>query len=407
MAVEVDLKVKNEIDDNLPAIDLKEEIENSGTAIGAALAKQPQIVENRSLGFKKIEITAEMYKDAEKEDMSLTEFLETLDPSGNYKPVKTNRGEVMLDAYERQLFVRNLSVYGKTSASFDAFFQTGQGTNRTLFPEFINRNIRIGQLMTTLDVRASDLIADSISIPSDTYKSSDITEVTGDDASLKYIAEGAKFPGVKMVAAEKTVTLRKYGRKIRATYEYLRRVQIPVFAIVLQFIGMRIEKNEAADAVDVLLNGNAGNSNGAANTNVDVSGTLDFDDLVHLWLDMGDAAQSQYGFDMRRLLMNRTRLRTTIALPEFADTAAGNTFAQTGNFYTPLGAKIGIADTLANDILMGLDERFAMIRVNEAGSQLTEADRIIDGQWQEILVSEVLGFVKIFAKAARTLDVVP
>jgi hypothetical protein len=389
---------------DLPVIDLDKEFGNNGHIVKSEVKNLPKIVDPRpAQQYKKLEFGFEAYEEANKRFMTLTEYLESQDPSYNYEPVQTTKGKFFPDAFERQLIVRGLSIYGRTAAQLDAFFQNNS-TNRVLFPEFVSRNIRIGQQLSRLDVRVADLVALEQTIQGGTYKSADVSEVSADDASLKNIAEGGAFPGVLITAAEVEVGLRKYGRKIKGTYEYLRRVQLPVFALVLQFIGIRMEKTQTDDAIDVLINGNPGNSNAAGNTNTAVSGTLTYNDLVQLFLDMGSADEG--AFDLRLLIMNRTNAKTVLAMDEFADTAAGNTFAQTGNLYSPLGAAIKLHDGLANDIVLGVDERQALIKVVEGGSQLTETQRFPDGQFTEFYISEVMAFVKNFAKAARTLDIV-
>lgn len=391
--------------DSMPVIDMDKMVAENASALAAqAESKIAKISDTGAISkYKKLEISQDMYEQASKLGMNLTEYLETQDPSWQYKPIRTNKGELVPDAFERQLIVRGLSIHGRSAASLDAFYHNAS-TNRVLFPEFISRNIRIGQRMSRLDVRTADLIMGEIGIDAGVYRSVDVSEVSGDDASLKSIAEGAAFPAVQLTETDVSVNLKKYGRKIKASYEYLRRVKVPIIALTLQYIGMRIEKNEVADAIDVLINGNTGNSNAAGNTNSAASGTLAFADLVQLFLDMG--SDTNGAFDMRKLIMNRVNAKKVLAMAEFTDNAAGNTFAQTGEFYSPLGATIKLSESLSNDILLGVDERFALIRVNENGSQLTETDRIIDGQWQEIIISEVLAFVKNFADAARTLDYV-
>ena len=397
----VEMKIGVKIEDPIPVIDLEKEISSLGAAIQEKDAATPKFVGDpvkHFKGLKKIEISEKMYEDARKENISLSEKLEEVDPSGQYSPIRSDRGEIRLDAFERQLAIRGLSVFGRSAVSLDAFYQNP--SNRTLFPEFINRQVRVGRLMATLDAKVADLIAAETSVDSQTYESSEASD-SSDNASLKDVKEGAAFPALTISFTEQPVKLRKYGRKIKATYEYLRRQKVNVFAIVLQFIGMRMEKDESAAAVDVLLNGNTGNSNGAGNTNVAAGGTLAYADMVQLLLDMG----ANGGFDLQKILSNRTRGKGILTMAEFADVVTGTEFARTGAMVTPFGGKFLLADSLATNLVLGVDTRFAMIKVTEEGAALTETQKLIDTQWQEVVISEYIAFVKFFANAARKLTI--
>jgi hypothetical protein len=60
------------------------------------------------------------------------------------------------------------------------------------------------------------------------------------------------------------------------------------------------------------------------------------------------------------------------------------------------------ADVSASN-LIGIDKSAAMILVREAGADLTETDKFINGQFNEIVMSNTVGFQMLFASARKKL----
>ena len=169
---------------DLPVIDLDKEFANNGQIVKSETKNIPKIVDPRpAQQYKKLEFGFEAYQEANKRFMTLTEYLESKDPSYNYEPVMTTKGKFFPDAFERQLIVRGLSIYGRTAAQLDAFFRVTQQIESS-FPEFVSRNIRIGNNSCAWMLESPILIALEQTIQGGTYKSADVSEVTADDASL-------------------------------------------------------------------------------------------------------------------------------------------------------------------------------------------------------------------------------
>jgi hypothetical protein len=60
------------------------------------------------------------------------------------------------------------------------------------------------------------------------------------------------------------------------------------------------------------------------------------------------------------------------------------------------------ANVVANT-LVGIDKSAAMIAVREAGADLTETDKIINGQFNQIVMSNTVGFQMLFASARKEI----
>ena len=67
------------------------------------------------------------------------------------------------------------------------------------------------------------------------------------------------------------------------------------------------------------------------------------------------------------------------------------------------GVEVGWDACVPTETLVGLDTRFALEMVTEIGSSLTETDKIIGKQLNEIVMTESLGFCIFDQRGNRTL----
>lgn len=367
--------------------------QESGPAL--SLSKARKEFPTLDLDPKVFEVIAQEAK-TRKKSFTLSDYLETLDPSENHKPILHNGRMIFTDAFERQLMVRDLIVSGPNAVECGAFFSNT--TNRTLFPEFINRNILAGRLMSEIDVTVDDLIAGTIEVDAITYRN--ITAEFGDDdLHQATIGEGARFPEILLTLGDRDITLQKFGGKVRGTYEFFRRVRANQFALILKMIGMQWEQDQANFALDVIINGNTGNSNPAVNTNTAVDDTMIYEDLVRWILGFRP-------FSSTLLVVNETKAGDILLMDEFMDPQAGFNFQATGSMISPFNRSMKISDSdLLDDLIVGVDSRFAVEKVAESGSSITESQKIMDGQFDEVFFSQYIGFAKMFEDASQTLTI--
>lgn len=334
--------------------------------------------------FKKVNLEKGMYQDAAEKGLTIAQILEQLDPSGNHP-------DSNLDAFERQLAARGLVIQGPKSISLDQFYDPD---NRILFPEFINREIQAGMIMSRIQLQVADLIATTTEIDSGVYDAA-LLDV-GQDFHMKPIGEGAKFPKITITTTKKPVTLRKHGLKLRETYEHRRRIKANLFAVILRLIGQYLMLDMVDDAVDVEINGNSGNSNAASTPAVGTA--ISYDKLIDFFFAFDP-------YEANLLAAPIAGLKAILKLSEFKDPLVGWDFQKTGNLVTPMGMVMRKHNTTAlTDKLLGIDKRFSLEQVTERGSYLTETDKLIDGQWNEIAISLVTGFSKIIADSAQVWD---
>ena len=224
------------------------------------------------MGFDNLRLEKGMYRQG---GMSFTQVLESLDPSENY------RGTALegTDAFQRQLKRFGIRAKGAGSSPVEKFFRTMDSA--VLFPEYIARTVRQG--MEEGDILPG-IVSTTTVIDSLDYRS--IYSVpTDEDKELKDVEEGSAIPTTEVKTKEHLVSLTKRGRMLVASYEAIRFQKLDLFGVMLRQIGAYIQKQQLADAVKVLLEGD-GNSNAAKAFSVGASpisgtaGSLGYDQMV-------------------------------------------------------------------------------------------------------------------------------
>ena len=332
--------------------------------------------------YEHISLEKGMYKPG---GYGLTETLEKLDPSENYKGTPLEG----LDAFQRQLKRFDIKVSGPNSDRIEKFFFTGASS--ALFPEYVSRAVRTGmQQHNVID----DIIAAKTRIDGMDYRS--IASVPSDQAlELKTVNEGATIPETNISIQANLVHLAKRGRMLTSSYEGLRFQRLDIFTVMLKQIGAYISKQLLSDAVTVLINGD-GNSNAATSYTVNTSGTLTYADLVKLWGVLPP-------YDMTTIIANTAEVKTMLNMTEMKDSYAGHNFHATGNMITPLGAQLIHAPVVPAGKIIGLDKNYALEMVI-AGDISTEYDKLIDKQMERTAISCIAGFSKIFKEASAVLS---
>lgn len=330
----------------------------------------------------KIKITRDTYLEAQARGVSLSELLETYDydPSPQGAP---------LDAFERQLAASGIRVDGRSPDTVETFYRTAPA----LMPEFVMREIRKGM---ALRPEYNRLTSSRTVIGANRYSPLyiDVTPTEG-KLSLRPLGEGADIPQITVTEQKSTITVPDYGVALKASYKTLRHRTTAQFKVLLWYIGFRLQADKVALLADVVVNGD-GNDNAATVVNTDVSGTLDYDDLVKFWAEFAP-------FELNTLICHKNKIREILTLTEFKDPLAGFKFQSTGELVSPLGSRLVRCDEVADDLLLGLDSRFA---VEEVVSQplMVEFDKIIEQKFEEAVISEAVAFAKVIKEASLVLD---
>ena len=341
------------------------------------------------MGYDNLKLEKGMYR---QEGMSFTQVLESLDPSENY------RGTALegTDAFQRQLKRFGIRAKGAGSSPVEKFFRTLDSA--VLFPEYIARTVRQG--MEENDILPS-IVSTTTVIDSLDYRS--IYSVpTNEDKELKDVAEGDEIPTTEVKTKEHLVSLTKRGRMLVASYEAIRFQKLDLFGVMLRQIGAYIQKQQLADAVNVLVNGD-GNDNAAIQYTVGTSpisgtkGTLGYDQLVEFWGQFDP-------YTMNTILCSTPTMTNLLKIPELQNPMTGLNFQGTGKLSTPLGAQLHRTSVVADGVIIGLDNRYALEQVR-AGDVMVEYDKLIDRQLERAAITTICGFGKICTEAAAVLNV--
>ena len=341
------------------------------------------------MGYDNLKLEKGMYR---QEGMSFTQVLESLDPSENY------RGTALegTDAFQRQLKRFGIRAKGAGSSPVEKFFRTMDSA--VLFPEYIARTVRQGMEENDIlpNITATTTVIDAMD-----YRS--IYSVpTDEDKQLQDVEEGAQIPETEVKTKEHLVSLTKRGRMLVASYEALRFQKLDLFGVMLRQIGAHIQKQQLMDAVNVLKNGD-GNDNAAAVFTVGstpisgTKGTLGYDQLVEFWGQFDP-------YTMNTLLCSTNTMTKMLKIPELQNPLTGLNFQGTGKLTTPLGAQLHRTSAVADGVIIGLDNRYALEQVR-AGDVLVEYDKLIDRQLERAAITSIAGFGKICDGAACVLNV--
>ena len=341
------------------------------------------------MGYDNLRLEKGMYRQGGK---SFTQVLESLDPSENY------RGTALegTDAFQRQLKRFGIRAKGAGSSPVEKFFSTMDSA--VLFPEYIARTVRQGMEENDIlpAITATTTVIDSLD-----YRSI-YSNPTDEDKELQAVEEGGTIPETTVKTKDHMMSMTKRGRMLVASYEAIRFQKLDLFSVMLRQIGAHIQKQQLADAVYVLIEGD-GNDNEADEYTVGTNpisgtrGSLKYDQLVEFWGQFDP-------YTMNTILCSTPTMTQLLKIPELQNPMSGLNFQGTGKFGTPLGAQLFRTSAVANGKIIGLDNRYALELVR-TGDVMVEYDKLIDRQLERAAITSISGFSKICEGAACVLHV--
>ena len=341
------------------------------------------------MGYDNLKLEKGMYR---QEGMNFTQVLESLDPSENY------RGTALegTDAFQRQLKRFGIRAKGAASSPVEKFFRSMDSA--VLFPEYIARTVRQG--MEENDILPA-IVATTTVIDAMDYRSI-YSNSTEEDKTVPEVEEGGEIPATEVKTKDHLVKLTKRGRMLVASYEAIRFQKLDLFSVMLRQIGSYIQKQQVADAVKVLIEGD-GNENAAIQYSVGTepmsgtAGSLGYDQMVEFWGQFDP-------YTMNTILCSTGTMTKLLKIPELQNPMTGLNFQGTGKLTTPLGAQLHRTSAVADGKIIGLDNRYALELVR-AGDVLVEYDKLIDRQLERAAITSISGFGKICNGAAAVLNV--
>lgn len=300
--------------------------------------------------------------------------------------------DLMLDA-------AGIRAKGVAADIVDKFYSTAAST--VIFPAFIDSQIMVGRLANPI---LGDLIATESAVNSHTHEGAILNDNATQRRTRK-VGEGSDLPVTTFTIADTANKLSKYGVYFEVSYESIRLQRLNLIAIWLQRIGIQLALDETDDAITTLIagDGNTGSAiTNATDIDADVSGTLDYDELVKLFLAFGD------GYNLTTAVTTDVNIRKILNMAEFKDPASGFEFQRSGVLPGPMGANwhrwnTGVA-ALGAQMILGIDNTVALEKLTEGGVVM-ESENIIRKQISGTAYSTWVGFHKLDYAAAQVLDV--
>ena len=280
---------------------------------------------------------------------SFVQALEALDPSAQYADTPL----AGLDAYERQLKRFDIRISGAQCDRVEKFFTSTESA--VLFPEFVRRAVQQGIDASML----SDLTAVETHTDSSQYLGCTITETD----AYGTVAQGAAMTSSTILEATTALTLNKYGRLVKASYEAVRRQRLDVFA------------------------------NTVGSTTAKAGSALAYSDLATLYGKFST-------YDMNLLLVSPKNAAAILAMSEMEDVVP----VEQGQVRLPFGTILCKVPQMSDTVILGVDKNFALEMVT--GSNLIlETDRLIENQLEAISVSLQCGFRVLTKNAVHKMTV--
>ncbi len=326
-------------------------------------------------------------------DRSFTQTLEDIDPSENYKGTSLEG----LDAFQRQLKRFDIKVSGPDSSVVGKFFKTSDAA--VLFPEYVTRVIRSG--LEEADY-LSKIVAVTTNINSMDYRAIDfhLDFDSMTDAQKRTIwtslPEGEEVPEAQYTVGNRLVNLRKRGKMFSASYDAIRFQRLDVVAVALRRIGASMAHNITAEAMKTVYNGDNAEQDTANPAVIHEVNSFSFNELVDFW-----ASFSPY--QLTTMVTSPATAAALVKLTEFRDSAAGLDFHGTGKLISPFGADLVSASGIVPaGAIVGLDKRCALEHL-KVGDIEVEHGKLIDHQLEQVVITSIDGFAKIFDGASAVI----
>lgn len=378
-----------------------------------------------------------VYRAAAEEGVNLSVFLETQDPSAEYRDG--------MDAFERLMQAADIRTISRPAAGIyasemDAFAKST--AHRSLMPEWVCRTWRSVQFGGSASTRSlytsgEDIPGSSMrpyadsAVPGFTspvappFALSDIVAMTTPISGAAYrkvyldttaaatrrrrVVEGTDIPLGKLTTAEHTINLYKYAGGLKATYEALRRSRIDKVRLWLAQEALRNEIDKISEAINVLVSGDGNTSTAAdawqAQTDFDSTATGKTMTLKAYWRFKQKFAPV---FMMTHIIGAEADIAKLALLNIGSSTVPIYFFDTKVNPTTRLmlsdGVVAGITADVPADKLVGIDARQALERVTEIASNIEEIERWAQSQVQILTISEVEAFAVLTQGATKTLE---
>ena len=213
------------------------------------------------------------------------------------------------------------------------------------------------------------------------------------------IAPGEKVPETKIKVAEYSSNVKKYGRRLKYTYEQIANKTLGMFtSMVLQRIADQLALDKTARAITVLTSGDGGLDGLPAANIVETENTT----LINKADIIAFASSTEAQYQVSQFIATTTQMRkwwetlSTLTNPTAQKAEIGVPIPK-GNRWD--------GDNLTSDYLLGLDPSKAALWVTNDDAIMEEAWKLIDTQEAETVITVRGDATIIDRNAISALDI--
>ncbi|SMB89189.1 hypothetical protein [Deinococcus hopiensis] len=286
----------------------------------------------------------------------------------------------------------------------DGFVSNPSQPGDTVFPTdtrvMVDQRVPLPNRVLTLD----EMVSIVFGIDSDQFKTATIKRAERDkDREASRVAEGTEPPLYTIETADRAVAIFKYGTRIKATYEVMRRMRIDKVQLLIGELNEAERRRLIKEALKTLFNGD-GNGNGIIlSANVPADWTVQ---ALDEWIM--EVAYNQ-SLDLNRFVGDLTEVKRVRALryPANGNQLTPDQLAMygAGDYVMPDGSplRLGLKGSVldGSKTIMGWNAARALEQVIENGSQINETQRWITNQTQEWVQTVNTGFGKPYEDSAQ------
>jgi len=378
----------------------------------------------------------EIVGDAYKHEMNLSAFLERLTPSEKgdkldaFGRVLKEAGIVLRSDPQAGYWASPASEFLKDKATRTLLFEYasriwrrvayGNGNRATYLsgdnppgswdrPYYDAQQARWDEQLAPA-IPLSEMVAMTTPIDGQDYRA---FYMTYDATALRLyrVGESAEIPIANLADSEHTITLHKYGRGMRASYEQMRRMRIDKLAMQIRMMAVQNEVDKVAAALAIIIAGD-GNSNSA--TTHDLT-TLDTDATAGTltmkgWLNFRKQFANPY--KMTTALMTAASAlqlemlnigSANLALLQLQGSDIVGTIRPINRTADAVG--YGWTSDAPALTITAFDRAWALEQLVEIGGDVAETERFITSQTEVLTITEVQGFAVMDNTANLILDI--
>jgi hypothetical protein len=233
------------------------------------------------------------------------------------------------------------------------------------------------------------------------------------DARMVRVEEYAEVPAIRLTTSEVATRVKKYGRRLDMSYEQMRRISLDYVSFVVQYIADQAMIDKENQAVDILINGDGNASTSATNVNGSTYDAAASNKLtLKMYLTWRMSAWTRPTFVNTIVARVADVVNLLMLNAGSANIPAASLLAQSMPDAMSFMVQRQLLDgtivvdnaNVPSGKLLGIDSRYTLEMLLEAGSDITQTEQVINKQYNSIVITENIGFDVFLPNLNQLLD---